>query len=99
MPSCPHCSERIALRHILSSDLRHLECVHCPAILSVKTHAGLLPGIVLIMLGPPVAKAVQEGWFSVTIAVTGGLALLLALAWIGFARSRITLLRLRHTAA
>jgi hypothetical protein len=83
----------------LNGDARHLECSSCPAILSVPPRALLLPAMLLILLGPPVAKAVQEGWFGVGAAVAGGFLLLFAGLWLGYAISPVRLVELRGRGA
>ena len=96
MVKCPSCGARIGIRRLLNSDLRHVLCAQCPAILSVRTRLGMLPALMLIFLGPPAAKAVQEGWFSVASGIVGGLCVLLAAAWLGYRLSSSSLIRHRH---
>ena len=96
MVKCPSCGARVGVGQLLNVDLRHVSCTQCAAIMSVKTHLGLLPGLMLIFLGPPSAKAIQEGWFSVTSGVVGGVCVLLAAAWLGDSLSSTSLIRHRH---
>lgn len=96
MVKCPNCGERVGIRQLLGSDLRRVLCTRCPAIMSVKTRLGLLPALLLLFLGPPVAKAIQEGWFSVTSGVVGAVCVLAAAAWLGHRMSSTNLVRIRH---
>ena len=96
MVKCPSCGERVGMRRLLRSDLRKVKCPRCPAILSVKTRLGLLPALMLIFLGAPVAKAVQEGWFSITWGIVGGLGVLGVAAWIGYRMSSASVVRHRY---
>jgi hypothetical protein len=93
---CPSCGQPLRLRRLLGRDLRHVECEHCPAIVSVKSHLGLLPAMLLIFLGPPMAKAVDEGWLGLWTAIVVGLVVLPLGAVIGHRVSRTTLVRHRH---
>ena len=96
MVTCPSCGARVGVRRLLNADLRQLSCAECPAVMSVKTRVGLLPAMMLIFLGAPVAKAVQEGWFSVGWAIVGGTGVLMAAAWLGYHLSSTNLIRVRH---
>jgi hypothetical protein len=64
--------------------------------MSVKTRLGLLPALTLIFLGPPAAKAVQEGWLSVPSGIVAGICALLGAAWLGYCMSSTNLIRLHH---
>lgn len=99
MPRYPECGHRLSVRGMFGHDLRQVPCARCPAIYAVQTRAALLPAILLILLGPPVAKAVQEGWFSIGPAIAGGALVLLATGWIGYASSSTSLVRRRHEPA
>jgi hypothetical protein len=99
MPTCPSCGERVRPRQVISGDLRHVSCDHCTAIMSVKTRAGLLPALMLIFLGAPTAKAVQEGWFSIPAGIIGGLCVMVAAGWFGYVFSSTSLIRHRHEVA
>ena len=99
MVNCPRCEAEVSVRRLLTEDLRHVACAECPAILSVRSRMALLPALVLIFLGPPLAKAVQDGWLSVALGVTVGVALLLLAGRIGYALSSTTVIRHRHRAS
>jgi hypothetical protein len=96
MVRCPECGERIRARTLLTSDLRAVDCTRCSAILAVRTRLGLLPAILLIFLGPPLAKSAQAGWLSIPAAIAVGALLLAVGAWIGYRASSATLVRHRH---
>ena len=87
MPKCPRCGARVELRRLALGDTRQLECNGCPAVLVIPPRAMLLPAMLPILLGPPAAKAVEQGWIGVAPAVAGGLLLFFAAAVLGYALS------------